>query len=231
MCSSAQRRAERVENGVAEEDQPPARPQQPVGVRDPDVRVAPDRRAVLREHEVEGLVRQRRVLGARVDRAGTRCRARPGGRARWRAGSRRGRGPPASRRAARTRRTSSRCRSRGRSRRGRWTSGRMFRSASGISQPPHQGVSLAHALRAGSTQLGASSFQDSRFRAACSDSSTRARLTEEAHDVLGVALQHRAIGLGDPRERLELPPRPSASTRSPPLAPSPSRTGGTCRCR
>ena len=61
------RRAERVENRVAEEDQPPARPQQPVRVRDPDVRVAPDGGAVLREDEVERGVRQRRVLGARVD--------------------------------------------------------------------------------------------------------------------------------------------------------------------
>src|SRR4051812_18526633 len=60
-------RAERGENRVAQEDQPAARPEQPVRVRDPDVGVAPDGGPVLREHHVEREVRQRRVLRSGVD--------------------------------------------------------------------------------------------------------------------------------------------------------------------
>ena len=60
-------RAEDGHDRVAHEDQATARPQQPVGLRDPEPGVAPDRRAVLRERQVEGLVAERHRLGARVD--------------------------------------------------------------------------------------------------------------------------------------------------------------------
>src|SRR4029450_4164946 len=50
----------------AEEDQPSARPQQPGRLRDPPVRVAPDRRAVLGQPEFEALVVERRALGVCV---------------------------------------------------------------------------------------------------------------------------------------------------------------------
>ena len=45
----------------------PPGPQQPRRLRDPAVGVAPDRGAVLRDGEVEARVRQRHVLGARLD--------------------------------------------------------------------------------------------------------------------------------------------------------------------
>ena len=44
-----------------------ARPQQPIRLGEPAVRVAPDARAVLGDGEVEALGRQRHVLGARLD--------------------------------------------------------------------------------------------------------------------------------------------------------------------
>ena len=176
----AQRRAERVENRVAEEDQPPARPQQPVGVRDPDVRVAPDGGAVLREHEVERRVRQRRVLGARVDQRKLDARAPAGARERWRAGSRRGRGPPAVRPASRTTRTSSRCRSRGRPRRARSRPAGCAPPPRAPPRRPTRACRWPSTCAPCSTQFGASLFQSSRLRAACSESSTGARLTEEA---------------------------------------------------
>ena len=52
---------------VAEEPQPTAGAQEPKRLGDPEVRVAPDARAVLRDREVEALVRKRNVLGARLD--------------------------------------------------------------------------------------------------------------------------------------------------------------------
>jgi hypothetical protein len=54
--------AEDDEGGVAEEDQPAAGAQQPRRLRDPPVRVGPDRGAVLREGEVERRVRKRDAL-------------------------------------------------------------------------------------------------------------------------------------------------------------------------
>ena len=51
---------------VDEEDQPAAGPQQPRGLGDPRVRVAPDARAVLGDGEVEARVRERHVLGVAV---------------------------------------------------------------------------------------------------------------------------------------------------------------------
>src|SRR4029077_13538738 len=59
-------RAENDERGVAEEDELAARTQQPSRLRDPAVRVGPDRGAVLGDDEVEGLVRQRHVLSERL---------------------------------------------------------------------------------------------------------------------------------------------------------------------
>src|SRR5439155_23878977 len=47
------RRAEHGERRVTEENELPARSQQPRGLRNPLVRIGPDRRAVLRMHEVE----------------------------------------------------------------------------------------------------------------------------------------------------------------------------------
>ena len=55
--------AEQQQRMPSEEDQPPARPEQPSRLGDPAVRVAPDRRAVLREGEVEALVAERRPFG------------------------------------------------------------------------------------------------------------------------------------------------------------------------
>ena len=66
--------AEDDERGVAQEDQPAARAQQPRRLRDPAVRVGPDRGAVLGESEVERRVRKRDALARRPRSAGTRAR-------------------------------------------------------------------------------------------------------------------------------------------------------------
>src|SRR5262245_17830719 len=58
--------AEHELDGVGQEDQPPSRTEQPRGLGDPDVRVAPDARAVLRDREVERRTGQRDVLGTGV---------------------------------------------------------------------------------------------------------------------------------------------------------------------
>ena len=60
-------RAEDREHGVAHEDEPPVRAQQPRRLRNPAVGIAPDRGAVLGEREVEARVRQRRLLRVRLD--------------------------------------------------------------------------------------------------------------------------------------------------------------------
>jgi hypothetical protein len=59
--------AEQHERMAAQEDEPAARPQHPSRLRDPRVRVAPDRGTVLGEREVEALVAERRPLAVAVD--------------------------------------------------------------------------------------------------------------------------------------------------------------------
>src|SRR3954447_18507870 len=58
-------RAEDDERRVAEEYELAGRTQQTSRLRDPAIRVGPDRRAVLRDDEVEGRVRKRHVLSER----------------------------------------------------------------------------------------------------------------------------------------------------------------------
>ncbi len=59
--------AEDPERRAAHEDELASRSQQPRRLPNPERRVAPDRGAVLREDEVEGLVGERDVLGVRLD--------------------------------------------------------------------------------------------------------------------------------------------------------------------
>src|SRR5271170_7958003 len=51
---------------VDQEDQPPAGAQQPGRLRDPSVRIAPDAGPVFRDHQVEGGIGERGLLGAGV---------------------------------------------------------------------------------------------------------------------------------------------------------------------
>ncbi len=60
-------RAENDERRVAQEDQPAAGTQQPRRLRHPEVRIGPDRGAVLRDGEVERRVRQRHPLAGCLD--------------------------------------------------------------------------------------------------------------------------------------------------------------------
>src|SRR3954470_401531 len=59
--------AERDERRAAQEDQPPAGSQEARRLRDPAVRVGPDRGAVLGVHHVERLVGKRNILAVRFD--------------------------------------------------------------------------------------------------------------------------------------------------------------------
>jgi len=61
------RRAQGAQQRVGEEDQPAAGAQQARRLGDPGVRVAPERRAVLGDREIEARVSERHVLGAGVD--------------------------------------------------------------------------------------------------------------------------------------------------------------------
>src|SRR5205814_3209659 len=61
------RRAEDHERRVAEEDELAAGAQESRRLRDPLVRVGPDRRPVLGDREIERRVRQRYVLAERLD--------------------------------------------------------------------------------------------------------------------------------------------------------------------
>src|SRR4051794_24242936 len=61
------RRAEDDEDGVGEEDEPAARAQQPRGLGDPALGLAPQARPVLRQREVEARVRERDGLGVGLD--------------------------------------------------------------------------------------------------------------------------------------------------------------------
>ena len=66
-CQPSSARAEDRERRVAQEDELAARPEQPRRLRDPAVGVAPDRRAVLGERDVERRIRQRHVLRVRLE--------------------------------------------------------------------------------------------------------------------------------------------------------------------
>jgi hypothetical protein len=59
--------AEHEDRAVDEEHELAPRSQQPRSLRDPEVRIGPDRRAVLRDDEIERLVRERHRLGARLE--------------------------------------------------------------------------------------------------------------------------------------------------------------------
>src|SRR3954469_17151531 len=63
----ARRGAHEQQRGVGEEDEPPARPQQPRGLGDPALRLAPQAGAVLGEGEVEARVGERDRLGVALD--------------------------------------------------------------------------------------------------------------------------------------------------------------------
>jgi hypothetical protein len=56
-----------VQGAVDEEDQAPARAQQPRRLGDPAVRVAPDARPILADDEVEGAGAEGRALGVAED--------------------------------------------------------------------------------------------------------------------------------------------------------------------
>ena len=112
-------RAEDHEGRVAQEHEPAAGPQQARGLGHPAVRVDPDRRAVLGDHQVGAAHRAARSRPRRLRSAGTRCRSRaimPARRVEL------GRGDVdadrAARRAWRARPRSRRCRSRARRRPG-----------------------------------------------------------------------------------------------------------------
>src|SRR3954468_9474913 len=60
-------RAQDHYGAVDEEDEPAARPKQAARLRDPVVRVGPDRRAVFRDREVEAVIRKRHFLGAGLE--------------------------------------------------------------------------------------------------------------------------------------------------------------------
>src|SRR5262249_20085105 len=58
--------AQLLDSAAAHEYEAPARSQQPGSFGDPALWIAPDRRAELRESEIEGRVGERHVLGARL---------------------------------------------------------------------------------------------------------------------------------------------------------------------
>ena len=109
-------RAENRERRVAQEDELAAGSKQARGLGDPLVRVAPDRRAVLGDDDVERRVRERDLLGVRLEEReldpGLALHLPRG--LELRGGRRRRR--PGALRAARATRRSTRCRSRARSR-------------------------------------------------------------------------------------------------------------------
>ena len=113
------RRAQDQQRRVGEEHEPPARAQQPRGLRDPALRLAPQARAVLREREVEARVGQRDRLGVALDERELEAVLGLHARGRWRAARATGRCRPAARRGGRARPRSRRCRSRARSCRAR----------------------------------------------------------------------------------------------------------------
>ena len=105
---------------------------------DPEVGVAPDRRAVLGDGEVERRVRERHVLARSRGGAGTRARAPPASAARSRAAPRSSRRRRRGRRAGRATPRRTRCRSRARPRPCRRRRRASATSLSGTSRMPQR---------------------------------------------------------------------------------------------
>ena len=126
---------------VREREQP-ARPQQPRRLRHRPVRVAERHRAVVAEDDVEARVRQRHLLGGRVDEREVDAAPRPSARARARAAAPSCRARRPARRAARAGSTTAPRRSRARARPCPATSPRIPSSESGSCHMPQRGSSF-----------------------------------------------------------------------------------------